>query len=207
MRALPGLAGALLLFGCAQNSAQQPPASAATAPMTTVAAMVPPVSAATKVASGTSSAAHGSLTLEGAKQAIGGAVAYAKSKQTTGVIAIVDAGGNLMALERIDDTFAAGATISIGKARTAVLFKKPTRFFEELIKGGRTPMIALNDFTPLQGGIPIQVNGEIVGGIGVSGAASAAQDEELAIAGANAVGQAMVADASPPAPAMASSSS
>jgi glc operon protein GlcG len=60
-------------------------------------------------------------------------------------------------------------------------------------------MIALNDFTPLQGGIPIMVGGEIVGGIGVSGAASAAQDEELAIAGANAVGQAMVAEAPAPA--------
>jgi glc operon protein GlcG len=159
-----------------------------------------PVAAAvtTTAAAGDQAAPHHSLTLDGAKAAIAGAVGSARAKHTTGVVAVVDAGGNLMALERIDETFAAGAMISIGKARTAVLFKKPTRFFEELIKAGRTPMIALNDFTPLQGGIPITIGGEIVGGIGVSGAASAAQDEELAIAGANAVGQAMVAEASPP---------
>jgi mannose-6-phosphate isomerase-like protein (cupin superfamily) len=92
-----------------------------------------------------------------------------------------------MALERIDGTFAMGATISIGKARTAVLFKKPTRFFEELINKGRTAMTALDGFTPLIGGIPIIIDGEVVGGVGVSGAASANQDEELALAGANAL--------------------
>src|SRR5207253_449594 len=66
-------------------------------------------------------------------------------------IAVVDDGGNLMYLERLDNTFAAGARISIGKARTAALFKKPTAAFEEIIRNGRTPMIALEDFTPLQG--------------------------------------------------------
>ncbi len=126
-----------------------------------------------------------SLTLDGARKVIAAAVAEAKSKNAPGgVIAVVDEGGNLMALERLDGTFAAGAFISIGKARTAVLFKRPTRAFEEIIKNGRTPMIALNDFTPLQGGIPIMVDGQVVGGVGVSGAASAQQDEELAIAGA-----------------------
>src|SRR5437764_4712439 len=72
----------------------------------------------------------------------------------------------------------------IGKARTAVLFKKPTRFFEELINKGRTAMTAVDGFTPLIGGIPIVTDGQVVGGIGVSGAASANQDEELALAGA-----------------------
>ena len=129
-----------------------------------------------------------SLTLEGAKKVIAAAQAEAKSKNAPGgVIAVVDDGGNLMALERLDGTFAAGANISIGKARTATLFKRPTKAFEEIIKNGRTPMIALNDFTPLQGGVPIMVDGQIVGGVGVSGAASAQQDEELAIAGANAL--------------------
>ena len=69
------------------------------------------------------------------------------------------------------------------------MFKKPTRFFEELINSsgkGRTVMTALENFTPLIGGIPITVDGQIVGGVGVSGAASADQDEKLAIAGANA---------------------
>lgn len=130
-----------------------------------------------------------SLTLDGAKKVIASAVAYAKKNSAPGgVIAVVDEGGNLMALERLDGTFAAGANISIGKARTAVLFKRPTKAFEDIIKNGRTAMVALPDsfFTPLQGGIPIIVDNQIVGGVGVSGAASAQQDEELAIAGANA---------------------
>ena len=127
------------------------------------------------------------LTIEGAKKVIAGAVAYAKKNNAPGgVIAVVDEGGNLMALERMDGTFAAGANISIGKARTAVLFKRPTKAFEDIIKNGRTAMVALPDayFTPLQGGVPITIDGQIVGGVGVSGAASAQQDEELAIAGA-----------------------
>jgi glc operon protein GlcG len=129
-----------------------------------------------------------SLTLDGARRVIASAQAEAKKVSAPGgVIAVVDEGGNLMALERLDGTFAAGANISIGKARTAVLFKRPTKVFEDIIKNGRTSMVALNDFTPLQGGIPIVVDGEVVGGVGVSGAASAQQDEELAIAGASAI--------------------
>ncbi len=128
------------------------------------------------------------LTLEGAKKVIAAAVAEAKSKNAPGgAITVVDEGGNLIAVERLDHTFAAGANISIGKARTAALFKKPTKFFEDVINKGRTAMTALSDFTPLQGGVPIMVDGEIIGAIGVSGAASAQQDEELAIAGANAL--------------------
>src|SRR5439155_1494002 len=101
-----------------------------------------------------------SLTIEGAKRVIAAAVAEAKKLNAPGgVIAVVDDGGNLMALERLDGTFAAGANISIGKARTSVLFKKPTKVFEDIIKNGRTAMVALPDalFTPLQGGIPIVV--------------------------------------------------
>ena len=128
------------------------------------------------------------LTLDGARRVIAAAAAEARAKSAPGgVIAVVDEGGNLMALERLDNTFAAGANISIGKARTAVLFKRPTKVFEDIIRNGRTPMVALDDFTPLQGGIPILVDGQVVGGVGVSGAASAQQDEELAIAGANAI--------------------
>jgi glc operon protein GlcG len=92
-----------------------------------------------------------------------------------------------MALERLDGTFAAGANISIGKARTAALFKRPTAFFEDVIRKGRTPMVALDDFTPLQGGVPIMSGDQVIGAVGVSGAASAQQDEELAIAGAAAL--------------------
>jgi len=127
------------------------------------------------------------LTLQGAELVIAAAKAEAQKLQAPGgVVAVVDDGGNLMALERLDGTFSAGANVSIGKAKTAVMFQKPTRFFEELINSsgkGRTVMTALENFTPLIGGIPIVVDGQIVGGVGVSGAASADQDEKLAIAG------------------------
>jgi uncharacterized protein GlcG (DUF336 family)/mannose-6-phosphate isomerase-like protein (cupin superfamily) len=129
-----------------------------------------------------------SLSLEGARRVIAAARQDAVAKNAPGgVIAVVDDGGNLMALERLDGTFAAGANVSIGKARTAALFKRPTRFFEEVINKGRTAMTALSDFTPLQGGVPLTINGRIVGAVGVSGAASAHQDEELALAGAAAL--------------------
>ncbi len=144
--------------------------------------------AAVATASAQQIAEKQTLTLAGAKKAIAAAVAKARELNAPGgVIAVVDDGGNLMAVERLDGTFAAGANISIGKARTAAIFKRPTSVFEKIIREGRTPMVALNDFTPLQGGVPIEVSGQIVGAIGVSGAASAQQDEELALAGANAL--------------------
>ena len=82
----------------------------------------------------------------------------------------------------MDGTFAAGAKISVGKARTAALFKPPTRAFEDIIKNGRTALVALEDFTPLQGGVPVVIGGQVVGAVGVSGAASAQRDEEVALA-------------------------
>src|SRR3954454_5515532 len=139
------------------------------------------------LASATEIVERKTLTLDGAQRAIAAAVAQAHKNNAGGVIAVVDDGGNLMALERVDGTFAAGANISIGKARTAALFQKPTRVFEDIIGKGRTAMVALNDFTPLQGGVPITIEGQIVGAVGVSGAASAQQDEELAMAAAAAV--------------------
>ena len=128
------------------------------------------------------------LTLEGAKKVIAATVAEAKRVNAPGgSIAVVDDGGNLLALERLDQTFVASANIAIGKARTSALFKKPTKLFEDAIKGGRTSMVTLGsdlqNFTPLQGGIPLEWEGKVVGAIGVSGAASAQQDEELAIVG------------------------
>lgn len=132
------------------------------------------------------------LTLSGARKVIAATVAEAKRVNAPGgSIAVVDEGGNLLALERLDQTFAASANIAIGKARTSALFKKPTKLFEDLIKGGRTSMITLGgdleNFTPLQGGIPLEWEGKVVGAIGVSGAASAQQDEELAMVGAKAL--------------------
>ena len=146
------------------------------------------------------------LTLDGAKRVIAAAEAQAKQLNAPGaVIAVVDDGGNLMALERLDGTFSAGANISIGKAKTAVMFKKPTRFFEELINSngkGRTVMTALENFTPLIGGIPILVDGQIVGGVGVSGASTADQDEQLAIAGSKAFDTSATSTSGDPSPAV-----
>src|SRR4030095_12728248 len=138
-----------------------------------------------------------SLTLDGAGRVIASAQAEAKRLSAPGgVIAVVDEGGNLMALERLDGTFAAGANISIGKARTAGLFKRPNKAFEDIIKNGRTAMVAPPDayFTPLQGGVPITIDGQIVGGVGVSCAASAQPDETLAMAGANVFAEAKTSD-------------
>jgi glc operon protein GlcG len=138
------------------------------------------------------------LTLDGAKNVLAACEAEAKNNNATGVIAVVDDGGNLIAVHRIDGTFSAGANISIGKARTAAMFRKPTKAFEDIIKNGRTAMVALSDFTPLQGGVPIVVDGQVVGAVGVSGAASAQQDEEIAIAGANSLGGSTTASSSAP---------
>jgi glc operon protein GlcG len=131
------------------------------------------------------------LTLEGARRVADAAIAYARTHGAPGAaVAVVDAGGHTMYLERLDGTFPAGADISIGKARTAVAFQRPTRGIEETINKGRTamtPLAAVTWFTPLQGGVPIMVGDRIIGGIGCSGAASAQQDEEVANAGAQAV--------------------
>jgi glc operon protein GlcG len=136
-------------------------------------------------------ATHSLLTRDGAHRAVAAALKYAREHDAPGgAIAVVDAGGHVILVERLDGTFPAGADISVGKARTAVMFKRATRGIEETINKGRDAMIpvsAVTWFTPLQGGIPITVNGEIVGGIGVSGASSAQQDEEIAIAGAQAL--------------------
>ena len=128
------------------------------------------------------------LTLEGAKKVIAAAEAEAVKNRVGCNVAVVDDGGNLIAFHRIDPTFPAGARVSIGKARTAALFRQPTKNFEDVItQKGRTSMIALDDFTPLQGGVPIIVGGQIVGAVGVSGASNADQDEEFAKAGAAAL--------------------
>lgn len=118
---------------------------------------------------------------------------YAKDNGVAPAVAIVDEGGNLLYLARPETSFAAGANVSIGKARTSAIFKKPTAFFEETINQGRFTMTALPDFTPLQGGVPIVHDGQVIGAIGVSGAKSAQQDEEVAKAGAAAITDTKVA--------------
>ena len=130
------------------------------------------------------------LTLEGARQVIMAALDYAKTNNSPGgAIAVVDDGGSIVALERLDGTFPAAPNISVGKARTAAYFKRPTRGIEDTINKGRVTMTTLPDvtyFTPLAGGVPLTVNGQIIGAVGVSGAASAQQDDEIAQAAADA---------------------
>jgi len=126
-----------------------------------------------------------SITADVAKKLAAPAIAEAKKNNWTMAVAIVDTAGNLVYFEKMDGTQTGSANVSIEKARSAVLFKRPTKFF--VINKGRTAMTTLNDFTPLQGGIPIIVDGQIIGAVGVSGAATAQQDEELAIAGAHAL--------------------
>jgi glc operon protein GlcG len=126
------------------------------------------------------------ITLEAAKKVAAEAVKYAKANNAPGgAIAVVDNGGNLVYLERIDGTFPASSEVSIKKANTAALFKAPTVKLENSINGGRQALITVGH-TFLQGGIPIIVDGQVVGAIGVSGASSAQQDEEIAIAGSKA---------------------
>jgi len=124
------------------------------------------------------------LTLADAQRVMTAAVDYARAHQAPGAaIAIVDDGGHLVLLQRLDNTFAAAPEISTGKARTAALFRKPTRDFERIVNEGRVTMVGLSavvGFTPLQGGVPLLIDGRVVGAIGVSGAASAAQDDEIA---------------------------
>jgi len=126
------------------------------------------------------------LTLSGAKALLAAAVRYAQAHQAPGgAIAVVDAAGTVICLERLDGTFANASAVSIGKARTAALFDKPTRVFEETVNKGRYTMLAVAEiapFTPLMGGVPVEINGHLVGAIGVSGASSAAQDDEIASA-------------------------
>jgi glc operon protein GlcG len=131
--------------------------------------------------------ADDSLTLSDAHRALTLAVAEARHLGAPGgSIAIVDAGGHLVALERLDNTFPASAAVAIEKARTSAVFRVPTRNFEEAVKNGRTSLVAVDVMLPLQGGVPLVRNGQVVGAIGVSGAKSAQQDDDIAAAASTA---------------------
>ena len=119
------------------------------------------------------------ISLGAAKQVVAEAVKYAKVNNAPGAaIAVVDAGGNLIYLERLDNTFAAASEVATKKANTAALFKAPSSKLENAINGGRQALITVGH-TFLQGGIPIVFEGQVIGAIGVSGSASAQQDEDM----------------------------
>lgn len=122
------------------------------------------------------------LSLEGAKQIAIAAEAEAARNNWNVAIAIVDPSGGLILFHRRDGTQAASPDIAIGKARTAARFRRPSKALEDAIAGGRTAMLMLGDVVPVEGGLPIVVDGEVVGAIGVSGVTSP-QDAQVAQAG------------------------
>jgi glc operon protein GlcG len=132
------------------------------------------------------------LTLNVAKRIAAAAEAEASRRGSTVVIVVVDDGGHIIVLERLDDTQVASVEVGIGKARTAAIFRRPSKVFEDQIREGRVAALALPGATPLQGGIPITVNGKVIGAIGVSGN-TPQEDEDIAKAGAAAAPVAIAA--------------
>lgn len=125
------------------------------------------------------------LSLEAAKKIAAVAEVAAREKGVGVVIAVVDDGGHLILLHRLDDTQVASVNVGIGKARTAAIYRRPSKDFEDQIRAGRVAALALADSTPLQGGVPIKLDGKVIGAVGVSGDTPQV-DEGIAIAGANA---------------------
>src|SRR5947208_3229216 len=129
----------------------------------------------------------GALTYEGAKQVAEAADALAASRGVAPVVAVVDAGGDLIYLLRPDAAQVASTNVSIDKARTAAIYRRPSKDFEDQASNGRPSALHLARAVPLQGGMPIFADDEVVGGIGVSGASSADEDQELSVIGAQAL--------------------
>jgi glc operon protein GlcG len=132
------------------------------------------------------------LTLEAAKKVGAAAEAEALKRGATVVIVVVDDGGHVLFLERLNDTQVASVDVGIGKARTAAIFRRPTKVFEDQIREGRIASLVLPGATPLQGGIPLMVDGRVVGAVGVSGN-TPQEDEDIAKAGAAALSGAAAA--------------
>ena len=122
------------------------------------------------------------LILADAKQIAAAAEAEALKNNWRVTIAVLDDGGNLLFLQRLDEAPLGSIVVAQEKARTALLFKRPTKVFEEIIASGRTAMLTLPGATPIEGGLPLLNNGQIIGAIGVSGVQSP-QDAQIAGAG------------------------
>jgi glc operon protein GlcG len=126
------------------------------------------------------------LSLEAARRIITAAEADATARGVGVVTVVVDASGTIIELSRMDTAQVASVNVGIGKARTAAIYRRPSRDFEEQVRNGRIAALALADATPLQGGVPVLVAGRVVGAVGVSGDTPQV-DEDIAIAGAAAL--------------------
>jgi uncharacterized protein GlcG (DUF336 family) len=125
------------------------------------------------------------ITLEQAKKPAAAALAEAAKNHWTMAVAIVDPSGNLVYYEKMDNTQVASATVAIDKARSAAIYKRPTKALQDALAAGGAGLriLRLEGATPVEGGIPLIVDGRIIGAIGVSGDASA-NDSQCATAGA-----------------------
>jgi glc operon protein GlcG len=122
------------------------------------------------------------LNLADAKEIAAAAEAEALKNKWSVTIAVLDDGGNLLFLQRMDEAPLGSIVVAQEKARTALRFKRPTKTFEEIIASGRTSMLTLPGATPIEGGLPLLNKGQIIGAIGVSGVLSP-QDAQIAQAG------------------------
>lgn len=127
------------------------------------------------------------LTLEAARVAMAAAEAEAARGGWKVVIAVVDDGGHPLMLHRIDGSQWSSIDTAVGKARAAVAWKRPTRLLEESVNNGRFAFLSISQgMALLQGGVPIEIDGQVLGAVGVSGV-KAADDEVIALAGVNAL--------------------
>jgi uncharacterized protein GlcG (DUF336 family) len=126
------------------------------------------------------------VSLETAKKVAAPAIAEATKNNWTVAVAVVDPAGNLVYFEKMDNTQLGSANVAVDKARTAALFKRPSKAFQDALAAGgdSVRILRLQGVVPVEGGIPLVVEGKIVGAIGVSGATSA-QDAQCAKAGAD----------------------
>jgi len=128
------------------------------------------------------------INLETAKKVAAGAVAEAKKNSWNVAIAIVDNHGFLVYYEMLDDTQTASATFAVEKARTAAMYRRPSKELEDNISAGRVAVLGFPGATPIEGGLPIVVGGKMIGAVDVSGVTSG-QDGQIAKAGLDAMGK------------------
>jgi len=128
------------------------------------------------------------ISVETARKVAAAALAEGKKNGWFVSVAVVDTAGDLVYFERMDNAMSASVVVSQEKARTSARFKRPSKAFEDVLAGGRQAILGLPGVTPVEGGIPLIIDGKIVGAVGVNGATSP-QDNQCAQAGADTLGK------------------